>query len=131
MSATPAPDVERTIEYTEPEDVTPVCLSAEGLDSTAPEYLRDLKRKLNEEDLYPAGIEVAADFSEDCSIDTQREADRVRGYVRAASFLGAGRVTVRVTRVACEEKVQPALEACAERARREGLSFEVEGPVSL
>jgi len=131
MSATPAPDVERTIEYTESEDVTPVRLSAEGLDSTAPEYLRDLKRELNEQDLYPAGIEVDADFDEDCSIDTQREADRVRGYVRAASFLGAGRVTVRVAEVACEEKVQPALEACAERARREGLALEVEGPFSV
>lgn len=131
MSATPAPDVERTIEHATTEDVTPVRLSAEALDSTAPEYLRDLKRELNREGLYPAGLSVRADFDADCSIATQHEVDRVRGYVRAASFLGAGRLTVQVSEIACEEKVRPALEACAERAEREGISFEVDGPVSL
>jgi len=131
MSATPAPDVERTIEHAKPEDVDPVRLTAEGLDSTAPEYLRDLRRQLTEKGLYPAGIEVRAHFDEDCSIETQHEVDRVRGYVRAASFLGAGKVTVRVSEVVSEGKVRPALEACAERARREGLGFEVEGPVSI
>lgn len=131
MSATPAPDVERTIEHATPEDVTPVRLDAEGIDSTAPEYLRDLKHELNQQGLYPAGIEVRAHFDEDCSIETQHEVDRVRSYVRAASFLGAGRVTVHISEVANESKVRPALEACAERARREGLALDVEGPVSF
>jgi sugar phosphate isomerase/epimerase len=131
MSATPAPDVEATKEYCEPEDVTPVRLDAAGLASTAPEYLRDLKHELTAEGLYPAGLSVAARFDEDCSLATQDEADRIRGYVRAAAFLGAGSVTVEVEQVADEHKVLTALSACAERARREGVTFEVEGPVTL
>ncbi|PSQ17253.1 hypothetical protein BRD00_08035 [Halobacteriales archaeon QS_8_69_26] len=127
MSATPSPDVERTIEHCQPEDVTPVSIEAERLDSTAPEYLRDLRRGLHEEGLSPAGLTVSTCFSEDCSLETQREVDRLRGYVRAASFLGAGRVRVRVDDVADEEKVRPALSACRERARREGVTLEVEG----
>lgn len=131
MSATPVPDVERTIEYCDPEDVTPVEIEAEGLDSTAPEYLRDLRRELTREGLFPAGLTVDAAFDEDGTLATQREADRLRGYVRAAAFLGAGSVTVRVHAVADEDAVRPALSACAERARREGVTFEVEGPVSV
>lgn len=127
MSATPAPDLERTIEHSQPADVEPVDLDARGIESTAPEYLRDLKRELNEQGLYPASLTVVACFAEDCSLETQREADRVRGYVRAASFLGAARVRVRVEEAADEEKVRPALSACRERARREGVTLEVEG----
>jgi len=131
MSVTPAPDVERTIEYCEPEDVTPVEIEAEGLDSTAPEYLRDLRRGLSREGLSPSGLTVDAAFDEDGTLAAQREADRLRGYVRAATFLGAGSVTVRVHEVADEAAVRPALSACAERARREGVTFDVEGPVSV
>jgi sugar phosphate isomerase/epimerase len=131
MSATPAPDVETAKQHCQPEDVTPVSVDATGLESTAPEYLRDLKRELTTEGLYPAGLNVDARFEEDCSFATQDEADRLREYVRAAAFLGAGSITVRVHKVADEHKVLPALSACAERARREGVNFEVEGPVSL
>ena len=131
MSTTPSLDVDRAIERCRPADVTPVALEATALESTAPEYLRDLKRELNGEGLYPAEVTVQACFDEDCSLATQEEADRVRGYVRAASFLGAGSVTVECETVANQEKVRPALEACGERARREGLSFELDAPISL
>ncbi len=131
MSATPAPDVERTLEHSQPQDVTPVRIDAEGLESTAPGYLRDLRRDLGEQGVSPAGLEVRARFEADCSLETQTEAERIRKYVRAAAFLGAGSVTVRVGEVADESKVRPALEACAERARREGISLAVEGPVSI
>lgn len=127
MSATPAPDVERTIEHSEREDVTPITLEAEGIESTAPEYLRDLRRELTAEGFYPAGVTVRARFAEDCSLETQREADRLRGYVRAAAFLGAGTLRVEVGDVADEGKVRPALSACRERARREGVNLEVDG----
>ncbi|WP_267639342.1 hypothetical protein [Haloarchaeobius amylolyticus] len=131
MSATPSPNVERTIEHCRHEDVQPVRLDAEGLDSTAPEYLRDLKHELTREGYVPSAIDVRARFDEDCSLATQREADRLRNYVRAASFIGAGTVSVRCSSVANPEKVEPALSACAERARREGVAFEVDGPISL
>ncbi|WP_290811628.1 hypothetical protein [Halovivax sp.] len=129
MSTTPSTDVTRAIERCRPEDVSPVALDAELLESTAPEYLRDLKRELNREGLFPARVTVTACFDEDCSLDTQQEADRIRGYVRAASFLGAGAVTVECDAVANPDKVRPALSACAERARREGLEFDVDGPI--
>ena len=131
MSTTPSLDVDRTIERCRPADVTPVALEAAALESTAPEYLRDLKRELNSEGLFPARVTVRACFDEDCSLRTQKEADRIRGYVRAASFLGAGAVTVDCETVADAEKVRPALVACAERAEREGLTFDLDAPISL
>jgi len=76
-------------------------------------------------------LTVAAYFDEDCSLATQEEVDRIRGYVRAGSFLGVGTVTVTVDDVANPAKVRPALAACAERADREGLAFELEGPISV
>ena len=131
MSTTSPPNVDRTIERCRPEDVTPVRLEADTLESTAPEYLRDLKRELNRNDLFPAGLTVSACFAEDCSLSTQQEVDRLRGYVRAGAFLGVGSVTVRCDEVADPEKVRPALAACAERAEREGLSFELDAPITL
>ena len=131
MSATPSPNVERTISDSRPEDVQPVRLDAEALDSTAPEYLRDLKRELTDAGYLPSVLAVRACFDEDCSLETQHEIDRVRGYVRAAAFLGAGKVSVTCEAVADPEKVEPALSACAERARREGVAFELDGPISI
>lgn len=128
MSATPTPDVDRTIDRCRPADVTPVRIDAAALDSTAPEYLRELKRELAEEGLTPVELAVEARFDEDCSLATQEEVDRLRSYVRAASFLGAGELTVDCDAVADPEKVEPAVDACAERARREGLRFTFEGP---
>jgi sugar phosphate isomerase/epimerase len=131
MSTTPTPNVDRTVEGCQPADVTPVDIDAETLDSTAPEYLRDLKRELAEENFQPAGLTVDACFDEDCSLATQEEIERVRDYVRAASFLGAARLTLRFDDVANEAKVRPAVDACAERARREGVTLKLDAPISL
>jgi len=131
MSATPSPNVERTIERCRPEDVTPVGLDAEALESTAPEYLRDLKRELGKEGYVPTRLTLTACFNEDCSLRTQEEVDRIRGYIRAASFLGAASVTVEIGSVDDESKTRPALEACAERARREGVHLDIDGPIDL
>lgn len=131
MSAISPPDVSRTIEGSSTADVTPVTLDAAALDSTAPGYLRDLKRELSQQGVIPASVTVEACFDAGGSLEIQSEVDRIRGYVRAASFLGAGTVTVACDQVANPDVVRPALEACAERAVREGLRFEFEGPVEL
>lgn len=127
MSTSPRP----AIEQCRPEEATPVELDADALDSTAPDYLRDLKEDLAGERLVPARLTVEACFDEDCSISTQEEAERVREHIRAASFLGAGRLTVSFEEVADEAKVRPALEACDERAHRDGVTLELDGPLSL
>lgn len=114
-----------------PADATPVTVEASALESTAPDDLRALKAELDAADLVPAELSVECVFDEDCSLSTQREADRLREYVYAASFLGAGTLSVSVGEVADAGKVEPALSACAERARREGVALEVEGPVSV
>jgi hypothetical protein len=131
MSATPTPNVERTIERCRPENVTPVRLDAAALESTAPEYLRDLKRELATEGYSPSTLAVRARFDDDCSLATQDEADRIREHVRAAAFLGVSSLSVTCDDVANPEKVRPALAACAERARREGLAFELDAPMTL
>jgi len=131
MSTAPSPNVERTKEYCRTTDVTPVTIDAEALESTAPGYLRDLRRELTEDGLFPAALELSVCFDEDCSLSTQGTADRVRDHVRAAAFLGAGRVTVSVDEVANESKVEPALSACRERAHREGVTLDIDGPVTL
>lgn len=131
MSTTSSPDVTRAIERCRPEDVTPVRLDADAIGSTAPEHLRDLRRELNREGLFPARVTVESRFDEDCSLRTQEEADRIRAFVRAASFLGAGAITVECSTVANPEKVRPALTACAERAEREGLTFDLDAPIAI
>lgn len=112
-------------------DVTPIRLDASSLDSTAPAYLRDLQSQLAEDGLAPVELRVDACFDDDCPIETQSEADRVRGLVRAAAFVGANRVTVRLEGDEPTDAAETALEACAERARREGLSFAVEETVAV
>lgn len=131
MSASTRPDVTTAIEGCRPEDVTPVALDAETLESTAPEYLKDFKRQLAAEGLLPARVTVTACFDTDCSFSTQEKIDRIRGYVRAAAFLGASTITVEAESVSEVETVRPALAACAERAEREGLQFELDGPIDL
>jgi sugar phosphate isomerase/epimerase len=131
MSATPSPNVERTIEHCRPEDAQPVRLDAEALESTAPEYLRDLKRELTAEGYVPSVLAVSVCFDTDCSLETQREVDRLREHVRAAAFIGAGTVAVECTEIADPGKVRPALSAAAERARREGVALELDAPITL
>lgn len=107
------------------EHATPVSIDAEDLESTAPEYLRDLKYDLSTDDYVVARLTVRACFDENCSLETNREVERLRKYVRAAAFLGASKLTVDVEEVRTPEKVEPALAACEERARREGVSLDV------
>lgn len=131
MSTTSSADVDRPIERCRPEDVTPVRLEASTLASTAPDYLHTLRRELDREGLIPARLVVEASFEADCSLEVQREADRIREYVRAASVLGAGTVSVDCVAVSDPATVRPALAACAERAAREGLSFDLDAPITL
>lgn len=113
------------------EEATPVRLDGDALNSTAPDYLRELKEDLTGERLVPARLTVEACFDEDCSLSTQEEAERIREHIRAASFLGAGTLTVSFDAIANETKVRPALAACAERARRDGVTLELDGPIAL
>jgi hypothetical protein len=115
------------VESCRPASAEPVSVPAAALASTAPEYLRDLKYELSRERKVPAEVTLETSFGEDCSFATQREAERVRDHVRAAAFLGAGRLTVTVEEVADPAKVRPALAAARERARREGVTLVVEG----
>jgi sugar phosphate isomerase/epimerase len=131
MSAHPSSSTGLAAEHCRTTDVTPVTLDARALESTAPEYLRDLKRDLVADGLAPAGLELSVAFDEPCSLVTQERADRIRDHVRAAAFLGVGTVTVELTEVVDEEKARPALEACVERAHREGVALEIDGPLSL
>jgi hypothetical protein len=124
MSTSSASAVD-AVEQCRTENATPVTIAAEDLASTAPEYLRDLKYDLSQEHYVVAHLTVDACFDEDCSIETNREVERLRKYVRAAAFLGASRITVDVEEVSDHGKVDPALEACEERARREGVALDV------
>lgn len=121
MSTTHSPGVERAVSACRPADVTPVALDATDLESTTPAYLRDLKGELADAGYQPATLTVSANFDEDCSLATQTEADGLREYVRAAAFLGVGQLSVELGAVANPEKVEPALDALAERAGREGV----------
>jgi sugar phosphate isomerase/epimerase len=114
-----------TPEGCRPAEVTPVTVEAEALESTAPEYLRDFKRELATAGYQPASVSVSAAFDADCSFETQAEVDRLRAVVRAAAFLGAGRVAVVAGVDAPAEKVDPALSALRERADREGIALDI------
>jgi hypothetical protein len=118
-----APSVERC----RPTDQTPVAVAAEDITSASRDDLRALADDLSREGYVPAEVTTTARFDEDCSLATQREADRLRDLVDAAAFLGANRLTVDVSEAAAPEKVRPALSAVAERARRDGLALDVSG----
>ncbi|MFC6614410.1 hypothetical protein ACFQAS_05485 [Halopenitus salinus] len=131
MSTTDSAAVEGPIAECRPADVEPVVIDGAELESTAPEYLRDLKGELSRRGYQPAGLDVTACFAEDCSLATQAEADRLRGLVRAAAFLGVGRIDVTVDEVEDPDRVEPALAALSERASREGVTFRVTGESTL
>ncbi|GAB3422679.1 hypothetical protein GCM10027435_27630 [Haloparvum alkalitolerans] len=131
MSTTESAGVDAPISGCRPADVEPVVVDGSDLESTAPEYLRDLKSALSAENYQPATLSVDACFAEDCSLATQEEADRLRGYVRAAAFLGAGRIELAVDEVAEPAKVEPALAALAERADREGVTLTLTGEADV
>jgi len=110
-----------------PTDQTPVAVDADTIANAARDDLRRLADDLASEGYVPAEVTTEACFREDCSLATQREADRLRDLVDAAAFLGANRLTVDVDGVAAPEKARPALEAVAERAHRDGVAVDVQG----
>ncbi|WP_283402236.1 hypothetical protein [Halorubrum sp. DM2] len=122
MSTISSPGIERTLRGCRPADVDPVVIDASDLDSTAPDHLRDLKQGLAARGYQPAAVATEADLDAESTLERQREADRLRGLVRAASFLGAGRIEVSVGDAACDE-VRTALAALSERADREGVEL--------
>ncbi|MDS0298799.1 hypothetical protein NDI76_08590 [Halogeometricum sp. S1BR25-6] len=132
MSTTPArqSSVVQDVDAAAVPEVTPVSLSASSLDSTAPEYLRDLKAGLAADGYHPAVLTVEAAFEEDCPYATQTVAENLRAYVRAASLLGVSRLDLTVEAAADEEAVRSTLRALDERARREGVALSVSGAVS-
>ncbi|WP_232701617.1 hypothetical protein [Halobacterium wangiae] len=110
-----------------PTEQTPVAVDADTIAGTARDDLRTLVAELTREGYVPAEVTADARFEEDCSLATQREADRLRDLVDAAAFLGANRLTVDVETVECPEKARPALSAVAERAHRDGITLDVDG----
>ena len=123
MSTTQSDAIEGTLRGCRPAEIDPIVIDADDLDSTAPEHLRDLKAELSARGYQPATLSVEARFDCEDTLATQREADRLREFVRAASFLGAGRIEVRVDEVSDPAAAEPALSALAERARREGVEL--------
>lgn len=120
--------VRHAIDHATPADHEPVTLHADALESTAPEYLRDLKFELAQDGYLPAELTIDASFPEDSTLAIQAEADRIRTYVRAAAFLGVGTLQVTVDTIENETKVQSAIDATAERARRDGIDLTVDDP---
>ncbi|AUX10716.1 hypothetical protein AArcSl_3109 [Halalkaliarchaeum desulfuricum] len=114
-----------------PTDATPVEIDAEQLESTAKPYLQELKTHLLANGRQPAHLVIETTFDQPGSIAIHREADRLRRHLRAASFLGAGRVTVEIDDVSNPDRVAPALSAIEERARREGIALSVSAPESV
>lgn len=127
---TPTDDAD-PIEGCRPADVTPVRLDGDRLESTDQAALDEVREALSRNDFTPTSLSVTAQFPNDCSLSVQREADRIREYVRAAAYLNVDTVTVTCRSVTAPEKVKPALAACVERATRDGLRLEVDGPVAV
>ena len=123
MSTTQSGGIEATLQGCRPAEIEPIVIDADDLESTAPEHLRDLKAELASRGYQPATLSVGARFDADDTLETQREADRIREFVRAAAFLGAGRIEVSLDEIADPSVTEPALSALAERARREGVEL--------
>ncbi|MGM0605157.1 MAG: hypothetical protein ACQETB_05740 [Halobacteriota archaeon] len=127
MSTTSISDLDTAVTPCRRRDVTPVEIDGDELRSTAPGALRELKATLAASGYQPTTLRVSGQFDADCSIETQREAERLREYVRAAAFLGVTTLSIAVESVASVEKTTPALEALAERSRQDGVCLELTG----
>lgn len=123
MSTTKSSGVDAALSGCRVAEIEPIVIHADDLQSTAPERLRELKSGLAARGYHPATLAADACFDDDCPLATQEEADRLRGLVRTAAFLGAARIEVDVGEVASADGVEPTLSALAERARREGVEF--------
>ena len=123
MSTTDSRGVKPALGGCRPAAVEPVVVDAADLESTATEYLRELESGLAERGYQPAALAVDACFADDCPLATEAEADRLRGFVRAATLLGAGRIEVGGDFVDDVETAETTLSALAERARREGIEL--------
>jgi sugar phosphate isomerase/epimerase len=123
MSTTQSDGIEATLRGCRPAEIEPIVVDAADLESTAPEHLRDLKAEFSARGYQPVTLSVAARFDGGDTLATQREADRLRELVRTASFLGAGRIEIRLDEIADQNATEPALSALAERARREGVEL--------
>lgn len=108
-------------------EITPVEITESELESTAPESLRNLKATLAQEGYQPTTLHVSACFSEDCSLKTQHEIERLRNSVRTAAFLGVSTLQIEIDDVESVEKTGDALSALSERAYREGVSLNLSG----
>jgi len=122
---------ESIFEGCRPNDATPVTIDADDLDTTDTPYLRELKASLRSAGYVTAELTATVCFDEHCSLSTQSTIDDVRALVDAATFLGADTLSLHVSSVADVSKVRPALDACVERAFREGVELDVSGAVSL
>lgn len=123
MSTTEPSGIDTAIDGCRPAEIDPIVVDAADLESTAPGYLREFRAGLSARGYQPAVLAVEACFADDCPLATGEEADRLRGFVRTAAFLGAGRIQVRLEEVANADTVEPTLAALAERARREGVEL--------
>ncbi|MFB6185868.1 MAG: hypothetical protein ABEI86_03250, partial [Halobacteriaceae archaeon] len=102
------------------------CIDGSSLPSTAKSDLESVKADLEEQNYVPVSLECEVSFSEDCSLKTQETADRIRDFIQAGKYLGVNRVTVSITHIENTDKVKPALQACKERAQREGISLHIQ-----
>lgn len=125
MSGMSTGSQESAVASCRPADVEPVTLPAAALESTAPEYLHDLRGELDEQGRTVAEVTLSVAFEEASALAVQATADRVREHVRVASQLGAGRLSVTVETCADATTATPALGAVRERARREGVTLAV------
>lgn len=123
MSSTEPRGIDATIDGCRPAEIEPIVVDAADIESTAPGYLRELRSGLSARGYQPAVLVVDACFADDRLLATGEEADRLRGFVRAAAFLGVGRIEVRLNEVEDPDAVDTTLSALAERARREGVEL--------
>lgn len=123
-STTPAPDIAGC----RPATGTPVVIEADAIESTTDDHLRRLKRRLNDANYVPSTLVVEASFDPGCSLTTQSEADRVREYLRAAAYLGAGTVRLDIDDDPSADRIRQTVDALRERAEREGLALKIDGP---
>jgi len=124
MSTTQSDGIKAALRGCRPAEIEPIVVDAADLESTAPETTSETSKPSSppaatspQPSLSRPGSTAATRFA------TQREADRLRELVRAASFLGAGRIEVRLDEVPDRNAAEPALSALAERARREGVEL--------
>lgn len=116
------------VAYEAVDAITPVRIEAEKLETTDPEYLRDLKFDFAQNGLVPAEMVISGYFDAGTAQGIRLELDAIKEYIRAAAFIGISQVCISIESPKTLKPTDELFTPYIDYARKEGISLHIKGP---